>query len=211
MAVNTTIGETRTLTLPDGSILAAGGRTSLVVTFEKHARTIKLEQGEACFQVAREADRPFTVHAGDTAVTALGTAFDVRKDVNRVVVAVSEGSVQVHAAAAPQSQIKAGQRLSVTRRTSTPELSPIDTKGVAQWRQGKLQYMDEPLEVVVADLSRYTTRRILLDSPEIGALRVTGVVFERNVDAWLSSLEATLPVKVVSHPDGSVSLASSGR
>jgi len=223
--VETQVGETRILTLPDGSALSAGGQTSLVATLLKHSRTVTLKRGEAFFQVAKDPARPFTVEAGSAAVTVVGTAFDVRRNRDQVVVAVAEGIVRVAGPALrahpavmstrpdlPQGapsltqQLKAGQRLSVNHAGSAPELTPIDSKGVAGWRQGRLQYLNEPLEVVVADLARYSTRRIVIEDPEVAALRVTGVVFEQNVDAWLASVEATVPVEVVKHSDGSVSL-----
>jgi transmembrane sensor len=223
--VETQVGETRTLTLPDGSVLSAGGQTSLVATFFKHSRTVTLRRGEAFFHVAKDRTRPFAVEAGSTSVIAVGTAFDVRRNRDRVVVAVAEGIVRVAGSTLETppvlaatgsdstrqgqlsgSQLKAGQRLSVDHAHSPPELTSIDSKRVAGWREGRLQYLNEPLDVVVADLARYSARKIVVEDPEVAALRVTGVVFEQNIDAWFASVEATLPVRVVKQSDGSVSL-----
>src|SRR5262249_36968811 len=65
--------------LPHGSRLSLGAKSLVVVHFASEERAIALERGEAFFEVARESGRPFVVRVGDTSITALGTAFDVRK------------------------------------------------------------------------------------------------------------------------------------
>jgi len=54
-----------------------------------------LESGEAFFEVAKHAEWPFVVTAGDRDVTALGTAFLVRRDRARIAVTLVEGQVAV--------------------------------------------------------------------------------------------------------------------
>ncbi len=226
--IRTQVGEMRTLALPDGSILSAGGNTALTATLLKHTRTVTLDRGEAFFKVAKDPGRPFTVRAGTTSVTAIGTAFDVRRLDGQVVVAVAEGVVRV-AEPAPKEgeqvvaasrvagepsfphaseQLRAGQRLAVNRSNGASEISSVDSRLVAGWRQGRLQYLNEPLGIVVADLARYSQRRIDIKDPEVATLRVTGVVFEQNLDAWFASLESTFPVEILTHEDGSVSIAA---
>jgi transmembrane sensor len=214
-AVNTTVGETRTLPLPDGSIVAISGDTVLTANFGSLSRDVRLEQGEAFFHVAKDTARPFTVRAGHTAVTAIGTAFNVRKAGDRIVVAVSEGSVRVATpdsrasrvvSAAPAAQLKAGQQLSLEPASRTPQVAPVDANSVAGWRQGRLQYLNEPLELVVADLARYSTRNIRIADAEVANMRVTGIVFEQNIDGWLASLQATFPVQVLRDASGGVTL-----
>lgn len=64
-------------TLPDGSKVKLGAKSHLV--FNKVftvSRDIYLE-GQATFDVAKDARKPFTVHAKDIATTALGTVFSV--------------------------------------------------------------------------------------------------------------------------------------
>lgn len=212
VVVDTTVGETRTITLPDGSVVSAGGETSLVATLLGHSRTVMLSHGEAFFHVAKDRSRPFTVHAGSTAVTAVGTEFDVRRTLGFVVVAVAEGVVRVAAplqgneSTPAPGRLSAGQQLTLEPFHVPPKLSSVDPTWVAGWREGRLQYVDEPLDSVVADLARYSTRRITIEDPNVARLQVTGVVFVQNVDGWLSSLEATFPVRVERQADGSVAI-----
>lgn len=219
--VATGLGDTRTISLPDGSVISAGADTDLVATVLKRSRTVVLSRGEAYFRVMKDPSRPFTVHAGDTTVTDVGTAFDVRRTPNEVIVAVAEGVVNV-AARPPRDRLSsieqllgsnerprlapirltAGERLASESLNAPPQLSSVNPGWVGGWREGRLQYMDEPLSAVVADLARYSDHRIVIATPALDNLRVTGIVYVRNIDGWLASLEASLPVRVTLEEDG---------
>ncbi len=222
LVLETAFGENRTFDLPDGSRVSVGGKSLLLVTLAPRHRAVSLERGEAFFSVAKDASRPFTVRAGHTDVTAVGTAFNVRRTGERVVVAVAEGVVKVapgaayegevaapgrRTAAAMVAQLRAGERAIVEGGASrTARLSQVDAKQVDGWRNGRLQYENEPLGSIVADLSRYSHRRIEIGNPEVAALRVTGTVFENQVEGWLATLQAALPVRAVEQEDGSMRL-----
>lgn len=210
VVVQTQVGETRTIILADGSEISAGGESDLVATLLKHSRTVVLERGEAFFHVAKDPKRPFTVHAGKATVTDIGTAFAVQRMPSGLVVAVAEGFVRV--SAPPRSSahdgpavfhLKAGQRLSLKRYDDSPVLSTVNPTWIGGWREGRLQYVDEPLDDVVADIARYSRRRIIIGNPEIARLRITGVLFMQNINGWLASLQATFPVQVQTRADGS--------
>lgn len=82
------------------------------------SRTIRIDSGEAFFEVAKDSQRPFVVHAADTAITAIGTQFNVRRAAGQVVVAVAEGVVQVDPlASAPTS--RSTQALAMTLPQTT--------------------------------------------------------------------------------------------
>ena len=93
--MRTAIGENRSVRLEDGSRVTLGGGTELQILLRKDSRRISLRRGEAFFKVAKDASRPFRVRAGDAAVTAVGTEFNVRRGGDRVTVVVVEGRVVV--------------------------------------------------------------------------------------------------------------------
>src|SRR5690606_27572020 len=70
-------------------------RTRIVVDFSSATRSVFIDSGEAYFEVAHDAARPFVVHAGGGTITAVGTAFNVHSVLGRVSVAVVEGAVNV--------------------------------------------------------------------------------------------------------------------
>lgn len=95
LAYRTAPGERRVIELPEGSQVTLDADSALRVHLTRERRALTLSAGEAYFQVAKDAARPFVVRAGATQVTAVGTAFNVRTSENRTVVAVVEGEVEV--------------------------------------------------------------------------------------------------------------------
>lgn len=92
---DTEVGELRSVTLEDGSIVTLNTASRIDVKFEQQRRRIRLVAGEALFQVAHDPNRPFDVIAGDTTVRAVGTQFNVDMRPRRTVVTVVEGKVAI--------------------------------------------------------------------------------------------------------------------
>jgi transmembrane sensor len=185
-------------------------------------REVTLERGEAFFRVAKDPAGPFVVKVGTTTVAAVGTAFNVRRAGERVVIGVAEGIVKVHAhvgrtverqahqqgTAISSARLSVGQQLSIDGADDSTSIQAVDASGVAAWRKGRFQYRNEPLRSVMADLARNSGREIVIANPQIADVLITGTVFASDVDSWLQSLETALPVRVVLAPDGSVRLES---
>jgi ferric-dicitrate binding protein FerR (iron transport regulator) len=85
------------LVLEDSSHVQLGAGSSLryIGGFDSERRELWLK-GKARFDVAKDGKRPFTVYAGNTAVTALGTVFGVNAHNNKVTVRLYSGKVVVH-------------------------------------------------------------------------------------------------------------------
>lgn len=133
-AYATTIGQQRSINLPDGSTLHLNTNSQVKVDYSDAYRTIKLLQGEAYFDVTKDASRPFVVYAGRGKVQAVGTAFTVRFRKNHDVdVLVDEGAVSLAVlteksrVASPGNQVK----------DNLPEYPlgfPVDELGLLQAR-----------------------------------------------------------------------------
>lgn len=92
---STGIGEQRIVNLDDGSRIHMNSATAIEVDIGETTRRLRLERGEAFFEVAKDPNRPFVVTAGEHSVTALGTSFVVRRDSDRLAVTLIEGRVAV--------------------------------------------------------------------------------------------------------------------
>lgn len=214
--VETRAGENRDVSLEDGSTVSVGARSVLWATLSRDARNVTLERGEAFFRVAKDPARPFIVKIGNTTVAAVGTAFNIRRAGERVVVAVADGIVKVDAAAAQgaspsRAQLGVGQQLSINTNDGSSSMQVVEAGGIAAWRDGLLQYRDEPLPSVIVDVARYSEHDIVIADPAVAQLRITGTVFANDVESWLQSLEAALPVRAIRTPDGVVRLESTLR
>ena len=219
----TRIGEQQTIELVDGSVITLNTGGQLVVDYSGLERRVLLERGEAYFEVAEDPDRPFTVDLGTHAVTALGTAFNVRKDPGRYQVAVTEGVVAIHednddlstppppvsiSGPGPR-RVEAGwvAELDVTRNELTA-FRPESMDRYRDWRSGLLSFSYEPLSQVIQELNRYSRRKILIEDASVMELSVYTVIRVTDIDGALQSLEQVLPIEVTRHYDRIVINAS---
>lgn len=189
-------GETRQVTLPDGSRLELDARSGVALHFSARERRLTLLEGEAWFQVAPDPSRPFVVEAGGGTVTALGTAFDVALRRGRAEVTVGEHSVAVasggrtivvgegeQSAYAPQLVAQTPQKTDVARATS--------------WRQGALIFENATLGEVVETLARYHRGHVVFADPSLRARRVSGVFGANDPREALAEIEAALGLREI--------------
>ncbi len=184
----TDIGEQRIVTLADGTRLSLNSATRLNVEFSDTARHIELDRGEAYFEVAKDARRPFVVSAGSRTVTALGTAFAVRYERNLTTITLVEGKVSVDAipavpsaavtenskAVAAPTVLIPGQRL--TYAGARPPRLDVSRSGTAiAWRRGEVILDNTPLGEAVEEMNRYERQRLVLDGSIVADLPVSGI------------------------------------
>src|SRR6202035_2168216 len=91
----TATGERLAFTLNDGSQVTLDTQSELKVSFSSAERSVRLTRGQAFFEVAKDAKRPFVVEVNNRRFVAVGTAFDVRVDGDQVRVTMVEGTVRV--------------------------------------------------------------------------------------------------------------------
>jgi transmembrane sensor len=202
----------RSTVLPDGSTLTLAPKTNVAVDFGGAVRNLDLSHGQAYFKVRPNKAKPFVVSAGGLRVTAVGTAFDVRSEMNRVVVTVQEGVVEVTPASdgdptSPERwRVSAGNQLAYNESPRSAQIRAVDPDRAMAWREGRLEYYGEPLSSVVADVSRYSNQPIELGDPQLAQLTFTGTVFTESVDDWLNAIQATFPIRAVTMDDHRVLL-----
>ena len=175
-ARNDSATEVVDLTLPDGSVvyLRGGGAIAYPPAFDGATRPVRLE-GEAFFEVAKNAAQPFTVTTDAVEVTVLGTAFNVRPPGDtRPVVSVREGKVRVAAAAFDATVVlTAGERADLLSDKQLLQKRADADGNTTAWQRGYLRFGDTPLRAVLADLSAHydtpiTAADDLLDCPLTG-------------------------------------------
>lgn len=199
----TVVGQERTVTLADGSVVALDTNTRIKVRFTRTRRDIYLLRGEAHFHDVRDQARPFYVHAGDARVQAIGTQFEVRLRADRQVdVLVNQGLVEVRAELGSASMpprvqsVSAGEQLSIDgARVQVKAVSPRQIAADLSWRYGALVFDNEPLVRAAAQVARYTRARIVL-RPGVGQLRISGRFRTDDVRGFFKALALALPVRV---------------
>ena len=208
MTFATAAGQTRALTLPDGTRITLDGATILSVeVFGAHARAVALQRGEAMFDVVHDPARPFRVDLGPARIQVLGTAFDVVREPGATRVSVSRGAVRF-AAGDEEVRVTVGQ--SGELAAGRIELRAVAPNGVGGWRDGRRLYVDRPLAEVVADLDRGMVQPIRLGDASARRMRFTGVLVLGPREAMVRRLTALLPLKARPGTDGAIVLGSRG-
>nr|WP_315426225.1 sigma-70 family RNA polymerase sigma factor [uncultured Albidiferax sp.] len=201
-ALATRRGQQLQQTWPDGSTLALDADTAVQARFYGNRRQVQILRGAVFFAVAHDAQRRFTVQAGDTLVTVLGTRFSVERDGAIVRVAVESGRVQVEPRpGAAAILLEAGESLSL----GPQGLQRGTAKQVAPWRNGWLSFERTPLSQVAERLNRYRNQAIQVDGA-VAALPVSGEIRIAQADEWLRLLPRVLPVQVLRQDLGTVQL-----
>lgn len=209
----------RSLVLPDGSVLDINTASDVVVQFTAGERRVILGRGEAHFQVARDAARPFIVTAGGVAVRAVGTAFNVRLAAEGVDVIVVEGKVELdrgEATTLPPSRgnaplLVAGERaqLSGSDRISAPTIEKIDStsiRALLTWQNPLTNFADVPLRDVVARFNRRNSTQLTLADAALGDRRIGGMIALDQVDAFVRMLEQDGDIVAVRHGSAEITL-----
>jgi transmembrane sensor len=199
--------EKKTIALPDGSSVTLNASTRIESEWLARERRIRLMSGEALFHVAKDKTRPFIVTAGDQSVTAVGTAFDVRVDTDKVQVTLLEGQVAVKGlrTASPQPiLLAAGQQLLAVGGT-LPTVRTVDAIAEAAWAQGQVFFTDKMLPDAVHEMNQYSPRQIIA-GPELSRYRVNGMFRAGNQQGFVDALTSYFPIEARQDSEGRIVL-----
>ena len=162
-----------------------------VEPFEKDNRRVKLI-GEAYFDVAHNADKPFIVETIGLKTEVFGTSFNLNAypDLKHKEIILYEGSVKISPDENPQKslQINPGEKVRVSNNNSNFYVSEIDNRESAAWRQGILDFRNEELFNIARKLERKFNTRIFIASQETGEMRFTAEFEEEPLDKILKLL-----------------------
>lgn len=192
-------GETRDITLSDGSVVQLDSHSAIAVDMAGNRRDVKLLTGQAFFKVMPDKSKPFHVWTQTLQVTVTGTAFNVDSQHDNPSVAVQQGSVNVddRQAGRTLASLVPGQRL--TLRAGHAELKAFAPSQAAAWRQGQLIADDLPISDVLAQIRRYAPGIIVLRDAKLGEQRVTGVYDLRKPQAALQAVLQPYGAKVTAY------------
>jgi transmembrane sensor len=186
-------GERRALTLADGSRVTLNTASAVKIDFDGSGRRVRLLAGEAFFEVAKNAGRPFVVSAEEGDVRAVGTAFSVQREDTRLHVQLVEGMVDVEDRLhRKKARLQPGQIAEID--AGALRLQPsVGTDQLALWREGYLRFDGLPLREAVAEINRYRPGRVVLLNDRLAQHRISGLFRLDALDQVLDTLTAAVP------------------
>lgn len=207
VSYRTAMGDLSDVALADGSQATLSSDSRIEVALSRSERHVELQQGEAFFDVAKDARRPFAVVAGGRRVVAVGTRFSVRREGGDLRVVVTEGTVRLESEPVggrrqPTSVLPAGSTAFASRSGVLVRIGSVeDAERQVDWRRGYLVFRDTPLSAAAAEFNRYNARKIVIGDAAAGEFRVGGNFRWSNTEVFVRLLEQVTPVRVEHHPD----------
>jgi transmembrane sensor len=157
------------ISLPDGSKVYLNRDSKLTYrkNFGKHRRDVTLS-GEAFFEIAPDASKPFIIDAGNAKVKVVGTSFNVitNNSESAVEVFVKTGKVMVSDNSGSQT-IQLDPGFVGTMNSKTSEKKVNSDLNYLSWRTNYLDYSGQKLSIVFNDLKRVYNMDIIADDPSI--------------------------------------------
>lgn len=201
--IETRISEWRKVQLADGSRVSVGPDTLLQVNYSDGVRRIHLRRGEALFEVAKDAERPFIVDAGGAVARAVGTRFGVERRNNSVRVTVNEGKVAVvragQAAALENTvdlrialALEKDERVEVAVNTPSIPLhkEKVDSRAELAWAQGQLILQQRTVREAVLEFNRRNRLQLVIDDPAIESWHVCCLFDAGDPEEFAKSIAA---------------------
>ena len=219
----TRVGEQRNLTLQDGTRVSLNTASRIHVRYDRLARRVVLDEGEAYFEVAKHPDWPFVVSAGGRQVVARGTAFLVRSEKQRIAVTLVEGKVIVlpadeavptpsvnspaalarsreHSRTSDDFTLSPGQRLTFIKQ-QLPKVDRPELDRVTAWQHGQVILDHTALADAAAEMNRYSDVTLKIEEPAAGHAEVTGIFRVGDSESFARAVAETYHLKVTIQRD----------
>lgn len=201
----TAVGEIRRVPLADGSLAAINTDTALEVAMKPRKREVRLDRGEAWFQVAKDVQRPFVVESGPVRVRAVGTAFSVRRRDGGCEVLVTEGVVEVWSEGAGEEprRVTAGERVfaSDSAGAARPVPASLEITRELAWREGQIVLDGEAFGAAAEEFNRYNARKIVIADPALAEQKLVGWFRTNEPESFARAAAASFGARVTVRGD----------
>ena len=164
MEVSTPAGTTTTITLSDGTevLLSANSRLEYSKSFSADKREVKLV-GEARFNVAKDAERPFIVHTEQLQTQVLGTVFDVKAYPQaQPDVTLYEGRVEVSLNGDAPQLMQPGEQAFLNKKGKLQLAKASEEKG--KWAEGEFAFDNQELMAVMQEIGSWYNISVVFHS-----------------------------------------------
>ncbi|MDR1738453.1 MAG: DUF4974 domain-containing protein [Candidatus Symbiothrix sp.] len=195
-------GQKSTVELPDGSkvFLNSGSKLIYSTDYNHKDRTLYLS-GEAYFEVAKNADKPFVVNTEQMNVHAVGTAFNISAYPEDAFVraTLAEGKVKV-VSGKQTVYLNPNEQANFNIDDNTLQVSNIDdAKRIIGWMNNQLYFENAPLDEIAARLSRIYNVNIIISSEKLRTLRFSGTIGNNSLESIFRIISLTAPVRYEIH------------
>jgi len=87
-----------------------------------------------------------------------------------------------------------------------PSVAKVNLGQATAWENGEVVSENDSLTTVVARINRYAPHPIFIGDSATGELRISGVFHTGDIDGFVSTIVAYLPVRAEKETDGTIRL-----
>jgi len=210
----TGVGERRTLALPDGSSVELNTDTEVDWRFDRQRRRLWLERGEVALTIAHDALRPFELFTREGLARLASGQFNARLRPAGLDLIVLAGRAAIktpsgEAQAAVEAATDARQALAISPAGVAVAAAPeVEVQNVQAWRRGEIVFEGQRLAEAVEEYNRYLTRKLVVEDPKVGALRLGGRFLTDNPETFLDALHTTFGLRIITDDPSRILLKS---
>lgn len=206
LMVSTLAGETKTVSLADGSSVTLSGASRVRLSLKRAARHATLEQGRVRFAIAAGA-APFFITAGPAELRTGGALVEVALAGSDVRTSVIRGHVAlIGKEGAGDVAINAGE--SVERTGSGEVRKAPPSTGTTRPAVGMLEFDAIPLGEAAAAVSRSSGPQIVFGDRAVAKLKVTGAFRDGDAAGLARALAETFRLRLEELSDGNFRLST---
>lgn len=182
------------LQLHDSTVvwLNSASRLRYPPRFAGSLREVYLDEGEAFFQVAHDAEKPFIVHSGPTHTRVLGTEFNVEAypGEQELKVSLLSGKVQFwHTGSAP-ALLKPGGMAVFNRDSREVKIGETGQENITEWTKGATVFNKVSLRYAVLRLAARNGWQVQFRAPAtlLDTQQISAVFYRETPEQMLSSI-----------------------
>lgn len=199
-------GQRGKVTLPDNSTVWLNGGSSLRYpkAFAANSREVTLE-GEAFFEVTKDASKPFRISAGETITEVKGTSFNVEAYAGQkeITVSVVTGKVELRDADKPENRV-----MLTPNQTGhfDPKTENVTSEATADpnfmaWQTRTLRFENTDLKTVARDLEKVYGKKVVFKNEKLKDCHLTGTFKNQKLEEVLEVMRLTLGLTFTSEKD----------
>jgi ferric-dicitrate binding protein FerR (iron transport regulator) len=188
----------REVLLSDGSVVALNRNSTLTWRADHDGKRLVTLKGDAYFDVAKDALKPFVITAETVEVEVLGTSFyvDARADQKTLDVSVATGQVAVRHAGA-EVVLASGEKAIFNKTSNDLEKQENVDPNFNSVKTQKLFFQNSTLDEVINTLNRHYHARISAETPALETCLLTATFEDKSFDAVLQIVSTTLNLEVI--------------
>ncbi len=197
-------GQKSQITLIDGTKVWLNSDTKIKypATFNNKQRDVYLE-GEAFFEVTKNAHHPFIVHTSKLDVKVLGTKFNIKayEDEKQIETSLFEGQVNLivpesgKRAIQEEKELTPGKTLVFNKSENKLQEGKFPKEEIDGWKNNRLIFKDDTFSNLVKKVERWYDVKVFYDEKLFNDRRLTVELYEgERLERFLEIIGMTLSV-----------------